>query len=145
MDPCLFLPYHLSCLSHYTTRWIMSVYYLGLQICLLETSTFMVTLPFFPWCKPKWSQDDFLVHSVNTAPSVEIGQWVTPWVQSARRRKPRATRHKGGGGGLSTGCCRSYPSLKMGRSSNSPHSVDIAFHVSRALNPCFESLVCCIP
>jgi hypothetical protein len=41
----------------------------------LGNSTSMVTLPFFPWCKPKWSRnefnnesspwDDFLVHGVN--------------------------------------------------------------------------------
>jgi hypothetical protein len=58
MDPCLFLLDHLFCLSHRKTHWTMSVDYVGLQICLLGTSTSMVTLTFFLWCKPKWSRDN---------------------------------------------------------------------------------------
>ena len=59
MDPSLSLPNHISCLSHRKPRWTMSVYYLGLKICLRGTSTFMVTLSFFPWCKTKWSLSEF--------------------------------------------------------------------------------------
>ena len=31
----------------------------GLKICLLRSLDSMVTLMFLPWCKPKWSQDEF--------------------------------------------------------------------------------------
>jgi len=79
MGPCLFLLEHLFCLSHRKTYWIMSVDNVGLKICLLGTSNSMVTLSFPPWCKPKWSWDefnnqsqmlqglwhDFMVHGVN--------------------------------------------------------------------------------
>ena len=53
MGPYLFLPDPLFCLSHRKTRWAMSMDYLGLKICVLGTSTFMITLTFFPWCKLK--------------------------------------------------------------------------------------------
>jgi hypothetical protein len=46
MGLCLFLLDHLFCLSHCKTRWTMSVDYVGLKICLLGTSTSMVTLTF---------------------------------------------------------------------------------------------------
>ena len=54
-----FLLEHLFCLSHRKTRWIMSIANVGLKICLLGTSNSTITLTFFPWCKPKWSQDEF--------------------------------------------------------------------------------------
>ena len=53
MGPCFFLLDHLFCLSHRKTRWTMSVDFVGLKICLVGTSTSMVTLILFPWCKPK--------------------------------------------------------------------------------------------
>ena len=37
--------------------WTISVDNKGLKICLLGTSNFVVTLSFFPRCKPKWSRD----------------------------------------------------------------------------------------
>ena len=40
-------------------QWIMQV----LKMCLLGTSNSMVTLTFFPSCKPNWSQDEFNVQS----------------------------------------------------------------------------------
>jgi hypothetical protein len=49
----------LFCLSHRKTRWTMLVDNVGLKVRLLETSNSMVTLTFFPWCKPKWSRDEF--------------------------------------------------------------------------------------
>ena len=66
-----FLLEHLFCLSHYKTRWSMSVNYVGIKICLLGTSTFMVTSTSFLWCKPKWSHDEFnnqstLLHGLGT-------------------------------------------------------------------------------
>ena len=54
-----FLIKHLFCFSHRKTRWTMSVDNVGLKICLLGTLNFMVTLTFFPWCKPKWSRNEF--------------------------------------------------------------------------------------
>ena len=50
-------------------HWTMSVDNVGLKICLLET--FMVTLVLFPWCKPKWSQNEFnnqshILHDLGT-------------------------------------------------------------------------------
>ena len=54
-----FLPEHFFCLSHCKTHWIMSVDNVGFKICLLGTSNVMVTLTYFPWCKPKWSRDEF--------------------------------------------------------------------------------------
>ena len=59
MGTCLFQLEHLFCLSHHKTCWSMSVDTISLKICLLETLNFMITLTFFPWCKPKWSQDEF--------------------------------------------------------------------------------------
>ena len=46
---------YIFCLSHRKTCWIMSMDNVGLKICLLGISNFMITLTFFPWCKPKWS------------------------------------------------------------------------------------------
>jgi len=60
MDPCLFLPENFVCLSHHNTRLTISLDDVGLKICFLRTSNFMVTLTFFfPWCKLKWSWDEF--------------------------------------------------------------------------------------
>jgi hypothetical protein len=59
MDPCLLLLDHLSCLSQRKTRWTMSVHLFCLKIYILGTSTSMVPLPFFSWCKPKLSRDNF--------------------------------------------------------------------------------------
>ena len=53
------LPKHVFCLSYCITYWTMSMDNVGLTICLLGTSKSMVTLTFWPWCKPKWSQDVF--------------------------------------------------------------------------------------
>ena len=44
MGPCLFLPEHLFYLSHRKTYWTMSMDNVGLKICLLGTSYFMITL-----------------------------------------------------------------------------------------------------
>ena len=44
MDIAPYLLEHLSCLSHYKTRWTMSVNNASLKICLSETSNPMVTL-----------------------------------------------------------------------------------------------------
>ena len=63
MGPSLFLLEHLFCLSHRKTRWTMSLDNVGLKICPLETSNSMVTLTFSPWCKLKWSQDEFNIQS----------------------------------------------------------------------------------
>ena len=57
--PFFFTPKHLFCLYHHKTYWTMSVDNLGFKICLLGISNFMVTLTVFPWCKPKWSGDEF--------------------------------------------------------------------------------------
>ena len=59
MGPCLFLSYHLFCFSHHKTRWTMSVDYAGIKICLLGTSTSMITLTLFLWCKLKWFWNEF--------------------------------------------------------------------------------------
>ena len=59
MDPYHFLLEHLFCLCHRKTYWTMSMDNVGLTICLLGTPNFMITLAYFPWCKPKWSQDEF--------------------------------------------------------------------------------------
>ena len=84
---------HLFCLSHHKTRWTMLVDYVGLKICLLGTSTYMVTLTFIslgvnqgrpgtssttnqhscmafrqvqqPINTLTWPWDDFIVHDVN--------------------------------------------------------------------------------
>ena len=57
--PMIFLPYHLFCLSHPKTCWTVLVDNVGLQICLLGTLTSIITLTFFPRCKPKQSLDKF--------------------------------------------------------------------------------------
>ena len=54
-----FLLEHHICLPHCKIRWSMSMDDVGLKICLLGTSNSMATLIFFPWCKPKWSHDEF--------------------------------------------------------------------------------------
>ena len=59
MGSCLLKPMHLFCFSHCKTRWTMSLDNASLQICLFETSNCMLTFTFYPWCKPKWSQDEF--------------------------------------------------------------------------------------
>ena len=45
------LKYHYNGISHRKPCWTMSVDYVGLKICRLRTSTFMVTLPFSLCCK----------------------------------------------------------------------------------------------
>jgi hypothetical protein len=47
LGPYLFQLENLFCLSHRKIHWTMSVGNVGLKICLLETSNFMVTLTFF--------------------------------------------------------------------------------------------------
>ena len=74
MGPCLLLLEDLFCLSHRKTRWIMSMDNVGLKICLLGTSNFMITLTFIPWCKPKWSQNEF-----NNQSQVLQGLGTTLW------------------------------------------------------------------
>ena len=64
MGPCLFLQDHRLCRSHRKTCWSMYVdnvghMYVDNVMCLLWTSNSMVTLTFFPWCKPKWSRVEF--------------------------------------------------------------------------------------
>jgi hypothetical protein len=59
MAPFLFLLEHLFCLSHHKTHWTMSVDNVGLRKYLLGNSNFMVTLIFFPWCRLKWSRNEF--------------------------------------------------------------------------------------
>ena len=49
----------LFCFSHRKTRWTMSLDNIGLKICLMGTLNSMVTLTFCPWCKLKWSRDEF--------------------------------------------------------------------------------------
>ena len=71
----LFLPEHLFHLSHYKTYWTMSVDHVGLKPCLGGTSNFMVTLALFPWCKPKWSRDEF-----NNQSQILQGLGTTSWV-----------------------------------------------------------------
>ena len=52
-----FLLEHLFYLSDHKTRWTMSVENLDLEICLLGTLNFMITLAKkISWCKPKWSR-----------------------------------------------------------------------------------------
>jgi hypothetical protein len=47
-------------LSHRKTCWTTWVDKIDLKICLLEILNFVVTLTFLsPWCKLKWSQDEF--------------------------------------------------------------------------------------
>ena len=72
------LPEHLFCLSHHKTCWTLSEDNVVLYHHL-GTSKSMVSQTFFPWCKPKWShdefnsqsqnftrpQDDFMIHGVN--------------------------------------------------------------------------------
>ena len=45
--PYLLLPEHLFCLSHHKTCWTMSMDNVGLKMCLLGTSYFMVTLTLY--------------------------------------------------------------------------------------------------
>ena len=61
--PLLFFLDHLFCLSQRKTHWTMAVDRVGLKKYILRTSTSVVTLPFFPWCKPKSSRDNFNVQS----------------------------------------------------------------------------------
>ena len=72
MGPYYFLPQHLFCLSHCKTHWTMLMDDLGLVICLWGILNSMVTLTFFPWCKPKWSQDKF-----NNQPQILLGLGTT--------------------------------------------------------------------
>ena len=58
VGPCFFLLEHLFCLSHCKTRWIVSVDDVGLKVRLLGTSNSMMSLPFWPWCKSKWSPNE---------------------------------------------------------------------------------------
>jgi hypothetical protein len=60
--PSFILLEHIFCLSHHKTRWTMLEDNVGLKICLLGTSNFMVTLTFFPWCKLKWSRMSSTTH-----------------------------------------------------------------------------------
>ena len=55
MGHWFFLLEHFFCLSHCKTHWTIPINNAGLKICLLGTSNSMVTMTFFPWCKPKWS------------------------------------------------------------------------------------------
>ena len=78
MGPCLFLPEHLFCLSHYKIRWTLLVDNVGLKICLLgdlelqsrfdifplvqtEVDSGRVQQPITYFTKP-W--DDFMIHDV---------------------------------------------------------------------------------
>ena len=47
MGPCLFLQKHLFCIFHNKSHRTMSEDNVGLKICLLGTSNFMVALTFF--------------------------------------------------------------------------------------------------
>jgi hypothetical protein len=58
----VFLPEHLWCLFHGKICWAMSVDHVGLKYVFWGPRSFMVTLTFFPWCKPKWSRDKFNIH-----------------------------------------------------------------------------------
>ena len=53
------LSWALAFFYYSTSRWTMSMNNVGLKICLLETLNSIITLIFFPWCKPKWSLDKF--------------------------------------------------------------------------------------
>ena len=64
----------LSCLSHRKIRWTMLVDNVGIKVCLFGTSNSMVTLIFFPWCKPKWSRDEF-----NNQSHILNGLGTTSW------------------------------------------------------------------
>ena len=59
MGPCLFLPKRSFVSPTAKIHWTMSVDNVGLKLCLLGILNSMVTLTFFPWCKPKWSLDEF--------------------------------------------------------------------------------------
>ena len=87
VGPCLSQANHLSCLSHRKTRRIWRVHLLCFQNCMLGTSTSLVPMLFFPWCKPKSSRDElgsqttllitspldnFMVHGIKPA----LMQWV---------------------------------------------------------------------
>jgi hypothetical protein len=62
MGLCLLLLEHLFCLSYCKTCWIMSVDNVDLIICLSMSLNSIVTLTFYPWCKPKWSWNEFTNH-----------------------------------------------------------------------------------
>ena len=70
MDPCLFLPYHLFCLSHNKTRWTMLVDNEGLKYVFWGPPFYGHSNIFFPWCKPKWSQNEF-----NNQPHIPQRPW----------------------------------------------------------------------
>ena len=72
--PCLFLLEHLFCLSHRKTCWTMSMDNVGLKICLFGDLELHGHLSFFPWCKPKWSQDEF-----NNKSQMLHGLGMTSW------------------------------------------------------------------
>jgi hypothetical protein len=75
MGPCLSLSTkHLFGLSHRKTRWTMLLNQIGFQIRLLGISNSMITLTFFPWCKMKWSQDEF-----NNQSQILQGLGMTSW------------------------------------------------------------------
>ena len=83
MGPC-FLSYHTTfCLSHRNTRWTMSVDYVGLKICLLGTSTSMVTLTFFPWCK---RSDPWMSSTTNQHSYMALGWLHGPWCKQPLSR-----------------------------------------------------------
>ena len=76
MGPCFFLLQHSFASPITKPRWTMSMDKVGLKICPLGTSNAMVTLPLFPWCKPKWSQDNSTSnHKFYRA----LGQLHGPW------------------------------------------------------------------
>ena len=80
MGPCLFLLWHLFCLSHRKPCFTKLADNVGLKICLLDTSNSMSLWHFFPLVEtevvPGWTQqpitdftwpwDDFMVHDVNS-------------------------------------------------------------------------------
>ena len=74
MGCCLFLLEHLFCLPHRKTYWTMSMDNASLKICVLGTSSSMVTLTFFGWYKAKWSWDEF-----NNQSHVFQGLGTTSW------------------------------------------------------------------
>ena len=74
MNPCLFLLQHMFCLSHRKTHWTTSMDNVGLKIHHLVTLNSMVTLTFVPWCKPKWSRDEF-----NNQSQILHGLGTTSW------------------------------------------------------------------
>jgi len=55
-------------------RWTMTMDNIGLEICLLGTSNYMIILTFVPWCKRKWSWDVF-----NNQSHILQGLGTTSW------------------------------------------------------------------